>query len=69
MVVSAASTLEEELDRLRLDVWLVEMRVLTMVSAASMLDDELERESELALAAESAASTLEEEPLKLRLEV
>jgi hypothetical protein len=42
-VVSAASTLEEELERLRLEVRFVDTRVFTVVSAASILDEELER--------------------------
>ena len=45
------------------------MGVLTAASAASTLDDELEREFELVLMAVRAASTLEEELLRLKLEV
>jgi hypothetical protein len=41
--VSALSTLEEEFERLRLEVWLVVMLLLTRVSALSMLEEELER--------------------------
>ena len=43
--------------------------MLTAVSAASTLEDELEREFELVLTAPRAASTLEEELLRLKLEV
>lgn len=38
-----ASTLEDEPDKLRLEVWFVEILVFVVVSAASTLDDELER--------------------------
>jgi hypothetical protein len=40
---SALSTLDEELERLKLEVWFVEMLLLTRVSALSTLEDELER--------------------------
>ena len=43
VVVSAASILEEELERLKLEVWFPEMRVFAVVSAASMLEEELLR--------------------------
>ena len=65
----AASILEEELERLSEEVWLVEMPVLSTASAASTLDEDEEIESELVLIAASAASTLEEELLRLKLEV
>jgi hypothetical protein len=39
-----ASTLEEEFDRLRLEVWLALTLVFTTASTASTLDDEFERE-------------------------
>ena len=45
------------------------IRVLTVVRAASTLEEELERELELVLIAVRAASTLEDELLRLRLEV
>jgi len=48
---------------------LVLIRVLTVVRAASTLEDELEREFELVLRAVRMASTLDEELLKLKLEV
>ena len=37
------SRLEDEFERLRLEVWLVLILVLTRVSELSMLDDEFER--------------------------
>ena len=40
-----------------------------MLRAASMLDDDEEKERELVLIAVSAASTLEDELLRLKLEV
>lgn len=43
MVASAPSMLEEELERLRLEVWLVLTLALSASSAVSMLPDELER--------------------------
>ena len=39
----ALSTLEEELERLKLEVWLVVMLELTRLSALSTLEEELER--------------------------
>ena len=45
------------------------MRVLTVASAASTLEEELEREFELVLSAVRTASTLEEELERLKLEV
>ena len=41
---SEASTLDDEFDRERLDVWLVLMLALTGMRRASMLDDEFESE-------------------------
>jgi hypothetical protein len=41
--LSAASTLEDELERLALDVRLVEIRVLIVLRVASTLDEELLR--------------------------
>jgi hypothetical protein len=38
-----ASTLEEDWERLLLDVWLVPMAEIATFRALSMLDDELER--------------------------
>ena len=46
VAVRAASTLDDELLKLRLEVWLVLIRVLTALSATSTLDDELERLSD-----------------------
>jgi hypothetical protein len=45
------------------------IELLTAVSAASTLEEELERLMELVFKAVSAASTLEDELLKLRLDV
>jgi hypothetical protein len=45
------------------------MRALIVVSAASTLEEELEREFELVLRVTSVASMLEEEFERLRLEV
>ena len=42
--------------------------MLTVVSAASTLEDELDREFELVLTAPRAASTLDDELLRLKLE-
>jgi hypothetical protein len=41
--VSAVSTLEDELERLKLEVWFVEMLLFTRLSALSTLEDEFER--------------------------
>ena len=43
-MLSELSRLEEEFDRLRLEVWFVEMLALTLFRDWSMLDEELERE-------------------------
>ena len=40
---SELSMLDEELERLRLEVWLVVMLLLTALSELSILEDELER--------------------------
>lgn len=37
------STLDEELERLKLEVWFVDIIVLLALSALSMLEDEFER--------------------------
>jgi hypothetical protein len=66
---SAASTLDEELDRLSEDVKFEVRPVLRVLSAPSILADDDDIESELVLIAVSAASTLEEELLRFRLEV
>ena len=41
---SELSTLDEEFDNERLDVWLVEILTLTILSELSTLDDEFESE-------------------------
>jgi len=41
--LSDMSTLEDELERLKLDVWLVVMLALTELRERSTLEDELER--------------------------
>jgi hypothetical protein len=41
--LSTLSTLEEELERLRLEVWFVAMLPLRRLSALSTLDEELEK--------------------------
>lgn len=69
VVASAASTLDEELESEREEVWFVDMRPLTTPKAASTLEDELEIEFELTLMAVSAASRLEDELERLREEV
>jgi hypothetical protein len=44
IAVRARSTPPEELERLRLEVWLAVTREFTVASAASTLDEEFERE-------------------------
>jgi hypothetical protein len=41
--LSELSILEDEFERLKLEVWLVETLALTRVSELSILDDEVER--------------------------
>jgi hypothetical protein len=43
-LLSELSMLEDELERLRLEVWFVLMLALRLLSELSMLDDELESE-------------------------
>ena len=43
-MLSELSTLDEELERERLEVWFVEILTLTLLSELSMLDDEFESE-------------------------
>lgn len=43
IILSELSRLEDEFERLRLDVWLVVILALTLFNDWSMLDDELER--------------------------
>lgn len=64
----AASTLDDELESERDEVWLVETRAFAVPNAASTLDDELEIEFELTLIAVSAASRLDDEFERLREE-
>ena len=66
---SAVSTLEDETDRLKLEVWLVETAALTTASRPSTLDELLERVFDWVLMAARSASMLEEEFERLRLEV
>ena len=42
-LLSELSILDDEFDRLKLDVWLVEMLAFKLLSELSMLEDELER--------------------------
>ncbi len=60
--------LEEELDRLRLEVRLVDMLAFTELREVSTLEDEVERLFELVLSAPSRASMLDELLERLRLE-
>lgn len=60
-VPRAASVATEELDRRSEDVWPVVIAAFRAPSAASVLEDELEMELELALIAANAASRLLEE--------
>ena len=41
--LSELSMLDEELERLKLEVWFVEMLALTIVSELSMLEEDFER--------------------------
>ena len=43
MLLSERSTLDEEFERLKLEVWLVVMLAFAMLSELSILEDELER--------------------------
>lgn len=64
-----ASMLDEEFDRLRLEVLLVDILAFTELSEASTLDDEVDKLFELVLRAPRSASTLEELLERLRLEI
>ena len=44
MLFKDLSTLEEELDRLKLEVWFVDMLAFTEFKDRSILDDEFDRE-------------------------
>jgi len=61
--------LDDEFDRDRDEVLLADIEALTTPSAASTLDEELERLLELVLSAANTASTLEDEELRLSDEV
>ena len=61
--------LDEEFDRLRLEVLLVDILAFTELSEASTLDDEVDKLFELVLRAPRSASTLEELLERLRLEI
>lgn len=63
------SILEDEVDRLTLEVWFVEIAVSVVVRAVSTLDEEFDKALELVVTLVRAASTLDEEPLRLRLDV
>jgi hypothetical protein len=67
--VRVVSTLDEEFESPKLEAWLVEIALAAVVRAASTLDDEMEKEFELALRVPRAASTLVDELLRARLEV
>lgn len=69
VVASAASTLDEELERFSEEVWFVEMPVLSVLSAESMLDDDDEIDKELVFIAVSAASPLDDELLRFTLDI
>lgn len=65
----AASTLDDELERLMLDVWFVDIFVLAVFSAVSRLVEDCDRLFELKLMSVNTESTLDEELDKLKLEV
>lgn len=65
----AASILEDELERLTLEAWLVVMLLLVVASAESTLAEDRESKLELALMTPSRASTLDDELERLRLDV
>lgn len=66
---SATSTLREEFERFWLDAPCSEMPEVTVTSAASTLEEELEIELELALMAARATSTLDDAFESPRLDV
>jgi hypothetical protein len=66
--VRAVSTLDEEFERPMLEVWLVDIASAVAARVASTLEDEMEKELELAFTAERALSTLDDELLSRKLE-
>jgi len=68
VAANAPSTLDDEFDSERLDVWLVVIVLLVVAKAPSTLDDCCDRLLEVALIAARSASTLDEEVDMLRLE-
>jgi hypothetical protein len=68
-MLSELSILEDELERLRLLVWLVETLAFTRPSDRSTLEELLERLLEVVLIAVSSVSRLEEEFESERLDV
>jgi len=68
-LVRELSMLEEELESLTLEVWLVDMLALTLLSELSMLDELFERLLEAVLMAPSKASRLDDEFERLKLDV
>lgn len=68
-VASVASTLDEELLKLRLEVWFVDMSVLVALSAVSTLLEEFEIEFDEVLRIESVESTLDDDVERLREDV
>jgi hypothetical protein len=68
MVLRAASTLDEEVERLRLERRLAAMLAFTAPRARSTLDEDVETLFELALSVARAASRLDDEPERLMLD-
>ncbi len=68
-VASVASRLDEELLKLRLEVWFVDISVLVALSAASTLLDEPEIEFDEVLRIESVVSTLDDDVERLKEDV
>jgi hypothetical protein len=64
-----ASRLDDELLRLRLEVWFVDIRVLVVLSAASTLLEELEIEFDEVLRIERVVSTLDDDVERLKEDV
>jgi hypothetical protein len=66
---SVASRLDEELLKLRLEVWFVDISVLVALSAASTLLEELEIEFDEVLRIERVVSTLDDDVERLKEDV
>jgi hypothetical protein len=66
---SVASRLDEELLKLRLEVWFVDISVLVALSAASTLLEELEIEFDEVLRIERVVSTLDDDVERLKDDV